>query len=162
MQLNNALIEELKTNFNKQLNEIGHTEKTKISYLRILRYYLAWLYDKRLSYLDLSYEKLLHFVQEERAKNLKVNTINQKLFTIRKFYTTLLLSYPDDPGILSIIKSLEALKLRGGTRYILHDLLSEEQLLNIYHACPNTTMGQVRNKCVLGMMIYQALHTGDI
>lgn len=162
MQLHKELIEQLTTQFKSYLQSAGHTKRTIQSYFNILGPYLTWLQENKLPYLGINYEQLLGYVKLGRDKGHKGNTINQSLLAIRKFYGMLLKDRPNDKLILATIQALGDLKQRGGTRYLLYDLLSEEQLDSIYNNYPMDNMIQVRNKCIVGMMIYQALRSGDI
>ena len=161
MLLHKSLIEELINNFRSYLQTAGHTEKTIRSYCRVVQIYLTWLDKNKLPYIGISYQQLLGYIKYRRDKGHKVKTINQNILVLRKFYGTLLKEDPNDEIILATIQSLGDLKQRGGTT-ILHDLLSKEQLQSIYQICPTNNMIQKRNKCILGMMIYQGLRAGDI
>ena len=75
MYLNQALIKQLKTDFKAYLYAAGHTEKTTLSYVRVVNPYLHWLAENNLPYLGLNYEQLLDYIKMGRQKGNKVNII---------------------------------------------------------------------------------------
>lgn len=54
------------------------------------------------------------------------------------------------------------LHLRGMTRSVPHDLLSGQELEQLYRDYPATGLVGKRNKAMLGLLIYQGLNTGEL
>jgi site-specific recombinase XerD len=54
------------------------------------------------------------------------------------------------------------LRLRGMTRSVPHDLLSWEELEQLYQNYPSAGLVGKRNKTMLGLLIYQGLNTGEL
>ena len=157
--------EKLLTGFKALLQGQGYSHHTIKSYHRCNESFFNWLNTQGYTPFNISYQILLNYVKVIKQKGNKVKTINTTISNIKLFYRSLLgeENTPISQSFLvKIIHDLDQLKLRGGTRFVLYDLLDEEQLAAIYEGCPTETMHQVRNKCMLGMFIYQGLNMGQI
>jgi site-specific recombinase XerD len=83
-------------------------------------------------------------------------TINQKLNALKHFY-----NYIVETGIRKDNPVAE-LRIHNTIRKLPHDILSEEQLENIYKSYPATGITGKRNKAMLGLLIYQGITTAEL
>lgn len=102
------------------------------------------------------YEDVLNHIQRRKRMGTSTRTINIDLSTLRKYFDYLILEGIrfDNPAKNVIVK--------GGRKNKIYNLLSEEKLAEIYKNQPSTTPKEVRNKVILGLLIYQGLSIEEL
>jgi len=103
-----------------------------------------------------SYNDVLAFAEKLRSEGETVNLINRKLLGIRHYYK--FLQHFDR----SVRNPAAGLKIRGSRRKIVGGLIPIEELESLYQAFEASDSRSLRNKAILGLIIYQALTVDEL
>lgn len=103
-----------------------------------------------------TYNELLDYAKHCTAIGNEKRTINQKLTYLRHFFNYLI-----EVGQLEYNPATE-LRVRNQMKKAIYDTVNFEELEQVYVAYPAKGLTGKRNKAVLGLMIYQGVHTGEL
>jgi integrase/recombinase XerD len=140
-----------------------HQNSTLKAHQQNLGYWMAWLDGQgRPEAKNASYADLLAYVRHERARGLDVSTLNLRLASLRKYYGFLI-----EAGQL-LVNPAGGLHLRGKVRRVIREPLAPAELEALYQGYSRRAKGDgarlvdVRNAVILGLMVYQGLHSGEL
>ena len=133
------------------LGEKSLQHATVVNHRRELVTYLRWCGEIR-DYYRATYKTILDYIDHVKSKGNKAQTINRKLKGLSYFYE--LLEVKENP--------VKGLRVRGGVRTKLYEVLSVKVLDELYDAYDFGGLTGVRDKCMLGMVIYQGLRRGEL
>ncbi len=105
---------------------------------------------------EMTYHDVLAFISERKKKEPSVFTINKELLVMRHYFEFLM-----DEKVRNNNPVL-GVKLKGEYKFRLTNLFKTEDLEQIYVDYPDTTPVKLRNKILLGFMIFQGLKTQEI
>jgi len=134
----------------------GYTTRTVKNKLGHLKHYTDWLEREHLETTQSTYSDILGFVQQMKRTGRSIANQNLHLRAVRQLYEALILQEKTS------YNPVMNLHIRGDIERIPHNLLSPEQLQNIYDSYKPTTDYQLRNKVILGLYINQALIRTEI
>jgi len=143
-------------NFKQYLQSQNYSEKTIDSYLRTFDKFKKWVDREGLKLHKLTYKDLLVFIRQFKLEGKSKRYINMHLTIIRIYWNFLIKQRKTNDNIA------HNLFVKGVSRRIPHDLLTEEQLEFIYENFPVESIADKRNKILLGLLVYQGLSTEDI
>ncbi|MOA04084.1 Tyrosine recombinase XerD [compost metagenome] len=104
-----------------------------------------------LSLEQLTYSDILDFADQLKKEGKTINNINRILLALRYYFT-----YLQKENRLTH-NPAAGLKLKGTIRSVPHDLLTKEELEELYNRYEIKDERTHRNKVMLGLLIYQAL-----
>lgn len=144
------------TNFETYLLQRQYSPGSIESYKRCLKVFFAWTKSQSLDSVEVEYSDLLEYVRYCGEREYKRDYISKLLGAVRHWYT--FLKYTNQ------INSNPAagLFLRGRCKRLPHDLLTLEQMEEIYSSYARKGPAGKRNKIMLGLMIYQALTSFEL
>ena len=131
------------------LQQKKYTSATIKSYCNYTGYFLAWL-DKEPE--QITYNDLLQFINHCRVAGRKTRNINTVLTALRHYFT--MRDHPNNPA--------SGLYLKGETKTIPNNLLSEEELEQLYENYQVYNERTQRNKVIIGLYIYQGITTDEL
>ena len=108
------------------------------------------------NYKNLHYNDLLTYINKQKDKGQKANTINYKLRILEHFYTWL-----EETNKITT-NPIQALRIKGEIYQQHTNLLTEQELATLYTNYPNANLVGKRNKIIVGLMVYQGLHRGEL
>ena len=114
--------------------------------------FLEWLDKERIKIKESNYNDLLNFIDHCRKKKMKTRMVNRTLLALRHYYHYLDIGKNPAAGIT----------LRGTMRTVPHDLLTKEELEELYEKYQVIDERSQRNKVILGLFIYQAITTDEL
>ena len=135
-------------NFKSELRSKGLSQGSVDTYTRIAEVFTQWLEANCIEVEHCTYPTILEYLEEGKAKNYAQSTLHLQLRGIKKY-----LDY------IGLDPNPACLKLRPRSQTLPNGLLTEEELKMIYRGYPKKYL---RNKVVLGLIIFQALRLGDI
>ncbi len=144
------------TNFQKYLTNKGFAKNTVESNNRYADFYLDWLDNESLVPEIAGYNDVLVFIDYCRNQGKSKNNINRIMIAIRHYYNYLQISQKD------IKNPAAGIRIKGIRRRLPHDLLSTEELRELYEKYETTDIRTARNKAILGLLIRQALSTAEL
>jgi integrase/recombinase XerD len=140
-----------------------HQNSTLKAHQQNLGYWMAWLAGQgRPEAKNASYADLLAYVRHERARGLDVSTLNLRLASLRKYYGFLI-----EAGQL-LVNPAGGLHVRGKVRRVIREPLAPAELEALYQGYSRRAKGDqarlvdVRGAVLLGLMVYQGLHSGEL
>ena len=141
--------------FESYLRDQGLRPATARRYRQRLRSFTAFLGQEGLTAAEVDYRDVLLYLAERREQ-VEPSTLRHDLVAVRYFMASLVAQghRPSNPAA--------QVKLQGETSRLPHDLLTEEQLDQIYEQAPTGTPSQQRNRVIVGLLVYQGLTTGEI
>ena len=134
--------------FKSDLRSKGLSEASVKTYARLVIEFSNWLVEQCEEEKDCTYNTIVSYTEDCRDKGWSQSTIQLHIEAIRKY-----LDY------IGLDPNPARLQLRPRERQIPHHLLTEEQLRTLYNNYP---MKHLRNKVVLGLIVFQALRSKEI
>lgn len=115
----------------------------------------------------LTYTELLSYVQYEKKKSLAIQTINSRINSIRKYFEHL-----KQEGVIET-NPAKRIFIKGATKGIIYNPLSYIELESLYlqyveyldnkeERIAKYKELHVRNKVIVGFMIWQGVHSGEL
>src|ERR1700752_88790 len=154
--------------FKLWLEQVDKQNESSITnHLKIMEYFVKWVQAQHyMNIEELNYTELLSYVQYEKEKGLKVQTIKLRLNSIKKYYEYL-------KHIDLIDKNpIKKIKLKGELKTITQNVLSYTELEQLYNDYINikpitknnllTPYSNQRYKVILGLLIWQGATSGEI
>ena len=133
-------------------------------HIRHAEYFMEWCKSENLDYERIQYRELLGYVKHLKTKKYHTHTLNIKVNSISKYCDYLIEEgvREDNPA--------KNLRIKGATKKVMKNILTHEQLEELYikyssktdHYHPLYRFYHQRNLVILGMIIYQAVHNGEL
>lgn len=156
--------------FKTYLQGLGHSTTTIHGHLSALKYLGAWATKENLEIDQLSYTELLSFTKYYQGKGAGKSTVNKYLLSIRHYFTHLI-----EQG-RATENPAQYLQLKGVVRNKLYDIFTPLELEGTYNRFCNKdfsskrystlkkihALEHLRNKVIVGMLIYQGLRSDEI
>jgi integrase/recombinase XerD len=156
--------------FKTYLQELGHSPTTVHGHLSAFKYLSTWATKENLEADQLSYTELLSFTKYCQAKGAGKSTVNKYLLSVRHYFDHLI-----GQG-KATQNPAQYLQLKGAARKKLYDTFTPLELESIYHRFCNKdfsskrystlkkthALEHLRNKVIVGMLIYQGLRSDEI
>jgi site-specific recombinase XerD len=157
-------------NFKKYLQEQGYSSTTIQSHINNLKRLHGWAMQEGLEPEQLSYTELLSYTKHCQNGGASKETVNHYLITIRHYFNHLIEQEQ------AIENPAQYLQLKGTLRKRLYDIFTPVELESIYHRyCIGDFSSKrystlklrherehLRNKVIVGMLIYQGLRSDEI
>jgi site-specific recombinase XerD len=132
-------------------------------------YFLKWVENNGLHEVEnISYTDLLNYVNHEQKQNKDVSTINLRISSISKYFEFL-----KEEGLVNR-NPARTLRIKGKVKTIIQNPLSYDELLQLYnnykalekivpsHIKEKTNLAHQRNIIIVGLLIWQGLHSGEL
>lgn len=135
-----------------QKNRTATIEKKE----RDLNQFFRWFENRGIAPLEISYTEVLDYINACSARGVTKSTINQYIGTISEFYRFLYREgkRKDNPA--------ENLHIRGEIKRLSGDMLSREELDKLYTDFLSNGLRHKRNRCMLGLLVYQGITTAEL
>ncbi len=135
-------------NFTQSLNLSPGTKKRYNNYLGL---FLTWLHKEQIPPATTRTIDILAFIDEIR-KTTSREVQHRILHILRQYF-----DYKEHPH-----NPVTGIRLRGGKRKPPHDLLERKTLDKLYKNHPLITVNDYRDKVITGLVVFQALSSGDL
>ena len=127
-----------------------------IDILCYVRRFSEWLETENLTVEECTYTDLLSLVKIYRDKGFSIHNQNKHILGIKHYY-----NYLKHIGKVKYSPA-ENLLVRGNIQKLPRDILSKEQLEEMYENYQPETPVQKRNKIMLGLLVYQGLTRNEL
>lgn len=118
--------------------------------------FLEWLGKESLEPEQVTHAEMLDYADQLKAEGGSINHINRNLLAVRYYFNHL-----QKEGQASH-NPVAGIRLKGGVRSIPKDLLSREELNELYENYPVTDERTQRNKVMLSLLIFQGITNEDL
>lgn len=159
-------------NFNEYLQQKRYSTSTLNGHLKNAGYFVQWLEDNQLYEAEnVSRKNILEYVQYEQGRNLDTATINLRLTSISLYFEYLKSVAALGVGVRNPARLL---RIKGKLKTVIEQPLNYEELEQLYYGyqsfCKEMAAGTIeparlaheRNLIVVGMLIWQGLHSGEL
>jgi integrase/recombinase XerD len=143
-------------NFNQYLESRNYSVKTIQTYNKLLEKFFAWIELENLKATQLTYTDMLAYMRHITSKGGSKRYLQMQIGVIRHYYNYLVRIKKVKENITTNIN------IKGVVRRLPHDILSPQELEEIYQRFKVVGIIGKRNKIILGLMVYQGLGTEDI
>jgi site-specific recombinase XerD len=156
-------------NFKDYLIVRRFMQSTINGHLLNVGYFLKWIENNGLHEAEnLQYTDLLNYVNYEQKQNKDVSTINLRVSSISKYFEFL-----KEEGFVNR-NPARTLRIKGKAKTIIQNPLSYDELLQLYnnykaleknvpsHIKEKTALAHQRNIIIVGLLIWQGLHSGEL
>lgn len=120
-------------------------------YSNYLGLFLTWLYEEQIASETVRTVDVLAFIDSIRKDTSR--DMQKRILNVLRLY----FDYKEHPH-----NPVLGIRLRGGKRKQHYDLLEKKTLDKIYKDYPVMTVNDGRDKVALGLVVYQALSSGDL
>jgi integrase/recombinase XerD len=145
------------TQFDDYLMSNEYSKASRESILKAVLQFENWMAAKNIeNFGSVAYADMLNYMKHCTANNNSRKTIYLKLLFIRHFYNWLLKA-----GTISENPAAN-IRVRGIQRSRLYNILTQEELEQLYHNYRDASMAGKRNKVLLGLLIFQGLRSSEI
>ena len=150
------------------LKDEGLGASTIREQIKNLEHFQQWAKENDLTGVEqINYTELLGYVQHLKKQSLSTHTVNNRINSIRKYYEHL-----KEEGEIEI-NPAKRLFIKGATKKVIHNPLGYAELENLYIQFSQyieqkparekkQRQSNLRNKVVLGLMIWQGVHSGEL
>jgi len=152
----NPTIENQLIPFKSYLQELGNSKNTIRQKSNYVGYFLKWLESEQLEPTATKYTDMLNFMDHCHLKSLSRKQINTILLSVRNFYDYLKLKQPE------LHNPAANLMVKGTIKKLPLNSIKYSELEQLYEQYPNKTNRDIRNKAMLGLLIYQGLTTEEL
>lgn len=142
--------------FKEHLESKRYRQSTINSFIRYVGRFLEWLENENLQLDGFTYSDLLVFVKHLRENGFEVRNTNCHLIGIQYYF-----DYQMQQGNVKH-NPVVNLRVKGVSEKLPNEILSKQQLDEIYEGYEPSTPVQKRNKIIIGFYIYQALVAEEV
>lgn len=135
----------------KYLQENRYVKRSVENLVLAARRFLQWLEDENLDYKKCTYNDLLSMLKKYRDEKKSIIFMNRHLWGVRCFY-----GYLIKKGKANYNPAAN-LHIKGEIKKLPKELVSREQLEEIYEQYQPATPVQKRNKVILSLFFYQGI-----
>jgi site-specific recombinase XerD len=155
--------------YNQYLTAKGYSTETTTGAMSIASKFLAWIKEQGIEITTINYNDITAYIKSNQQRNIKTRTVQHIAINVKHY-----LNYLVEAGVITHNPAL-ALQIKNAKRNTVYNILTNEELENIYKAykaelplqtkAPPQTLNKLarkRNKVLLGLLIYQGIATDDI
>lgn len=142
--------------FDMYLHEKRYSESTRRSYLLKEKLFAGWLDEQSLSGYVATYNDVIAFMRDQQTDGKSKKAVADLLNVLRHYFTYLITENKriDNPAA--------GLYIKGIVRTLPGNLLAMEELEDLYRLYQLQLRVDPEKKLMLGLMIYQGLHTEEM
>lgn len=149
--------------FTEYLQQQGYSGTTIQGTERQAELFSHWCKKQHTTTSRIDYKTTLKYIKYLHGKGNSKKTVNHKLSSLKTYFGYLMEeAYRSD-------NPLENTTIKGVVRTINHNLLSSDELEDLYYSYPtqntkdsNHLLSKKRNKMIVGFLVYQGLSTTDL
>jgi integrase/recombinase XerD len=149
--------------FTEYLQQQGYSDTTIQGTERQAELFSQWCKKQRTTTNEIDYKTTLKYIKYLHGKGNSKKTVNHKLSSLKTYFGYLMEeAYRSD-------NPLENTTIKGVVRTINHNVLSSDELEDLYYSYPtqntkdsNHLLSKKRNKMIVGFLVYQGLSTTDL
>lgn len=148
------------------LEQNNYSKTTIEHYLKRIEEFTAWSKKYGIKATEIDYKTTLKYIKYLQQKRIQVQTINNNIVTLRNYFNYLIETNKraENP--------IEEVSVKGTVKRVLHNLLSEDELEDLYYSFETenfkkyanykTKLTAKRNKIITGLIVYQGLNTTNL
>lgn len=152
--------------YEEYLEQNNYSKTTIEHYLKRINEFTAWSKKYGVKASEIDYKTTLKYIKYLQRKRIQVQTINNNIVTLRNYFNYLIETNKraENP--------IEEVSVKGTVKRVLHNLLSEDELEDLYYSFETDSFNKYtnykskltakRNKIITGLIVYQGLNTTNL
>jgi len=145
-----------KKTFEAYLKSKGFTKKSIANRLKTINLYKQWAEIENLEIEQITYNDLLLFMKYSQQIGRTQKTINHYMVVVRHFYDHLIESGK------TATNPATGIEVKGVKRKVLYHILEAHELNQLYNQFDDESLKGIRDKVMLGLLVYQGLQTSEL
>tara|TARA_B110000090_G_scaffold208709_1_gene263154 strand:- start:1773 stop:2687 length:915 start_codon:yes stop_codon:yes gene_type:complete len=145
--------------YKNYLEKKGYTTKSIPTYLKTQNQFIEWCCNYGTTAETIDYKTFLKYIEHLRERNLKPRTLKGYVSNLKIYFNYLTEeNYRQE-------NSIQNINIKGVKKEVIHDLLSQDELEDLYQSYnieKGNLLARKRNKIMLGLLIYQGLTTQNL
>lgn len=142
--------------FREYLQENQHAPSAIQNKVNSVKRYASWCEKKGHEVLIAEYSTIQHYIDFMKLRGNSTHTQNCNLGALKHYFNFL-------RGIGIIDRNpIANLIIKGTSKQIFHQIISTEQLENIYYQQPDNTPLEIRNKIIIGLYVFQGIPSSGL
>ena len=148
------------------LEQNNYSKTTIEHYLKRVNEFIAWSKKYGVKPSQIDYKTSIKYIKHLQQKRIQVQTINNHIVTLRNYFDYLI-------EINKRVENpLEEVSVKGTVKKVLHNLLSADELEDLYYSFETESFSKhtnnkgkqaaKRNKVITGLIVYQGLNTTNL
>lgn len=148
------------------LEQNNYSKTTIEHYLKRVAEFTAWSKKYGVKPSKIDYKINLQYIKYLQQKRIQVQTVNNNIVTLRNYFDYLI-------EINKRVENpLEEVSVKGTVKKVLHNLLSADELEDLYYSFETESFSKYtnskgkqtakRNKVITGLIVYQGLNTTNL
>lgn len=146
--------------FQKYLLDSGFSRATISQYIRSVEVFHKWASGLDKNIADFKYQEMVLFIDDTMRSiyysNNLTKIINRIMIALTYYYDYLITMN------MNINNPAKSIRIKDPHRSIIHNLLSKSELVSLYETIVVKDDRDVRNKVILGFLIFQALSVSEL
>lgn len=143
--------------FKQYLYSLKISDKSIQSMITTVNRHLKWLKKEGVKPQNADYNLIISYVKSLNQKGIKQRTVQLYINAIRHYYNYL-------QKVKEVIDEnpTQKVKIKGIKHKLIHDAFTNEELNSIYKDYTNDSLIGIRNKNIVGLMVYQGLKSEEL
>ena len=145
-------------NFITYLEKNGYSTKTFPTFQRAIVRIDTWMIKFGTTRESIDYKTILKYIEQLKKTGIKTNTLQSYIGSLKVYFRYLQQeNYRTDNPI-------ENINIKGKVKTVLGQLLTAEELEDLYYSyeTKEDDLTRKRNKIIIGLLVYQGLHTTEL
>lgn len=142
--------------FKNHLKSQSLDESTTQQKTNYAGYFLKWVEGEHMNATDVRYNDLLEFIDYCKGDAMTKTHINRVMASLRDYYTFLKTIDP------TRINPAAHLILKGSRKKVVSGIIDQKELESLYQSYPTNTLREKRNRVMLGLIIFEGVHTQEL
>ncbi|MET3047429.1 tyrosine-type recombinase/integrase [Flavobacterium covae] len=145
-------------NFITYFEKQGYSNKSLAIFQRAINRLELWMNNFGTTKEEIDYKTFLKYVEELKKTKIKTNTLQSYIGNLKIYFNYLQEeNYRADNPI-------ESINIKGKVKTVLGHLLTADELEDLYYSyeTKDNDLTRKRNKIIIGLLVYQGLHTKEL
>ncbi|PTD14271.1 hypothetical protein C6N29_07445 [Flavobacterium columnare] len=145
-------------NFTTYFEKQGYASKSFPIFQRAINRLDIWMNNFGTTKETIDYKTFLKYIEELKKTGIKTNTLQSYIGSLKIYFNYLQEeNYRADNPI-------ENINIKGKVKTVLGHLLTADELEDLYYSyeTKNNDLARKRNKIIIGLLVYQGLHTKEL
>ncbi len=142
--------------YKKYLLERDYRATTVEGYMKRIAKYQKWLEEEGIKDNQVRHQEIIGYIQTLKNENLSQRYLQQIVAILKQYYAFLIKKevIETNPTI--------GIQIQGIQRKKLYDLLDVKEMEQIYYQYPSKSDRDIRNKVILGLLLFQGIQTKEL
>ncbi|AMO20662.2 site-specific integrase [Flavobacterium columnare] len=145
-------------NFTTYFEKQGYSNKSLAIFQRAIGRLDIWMNNFGTTKETIDYKTFLKYIEELKKTGIKKNTLQSYIGNLKIYF-----NYLQEENYRSD-NPIESINIKGKVKTVLGYLLTADELEDLYYSyqTKDNDLARKRNKIIIGLLVYQGLHTKEL